>query len=226
MEPFETVFGCHRRGITPIFTARINYQWSIIPPLRFSKSSKHCSLNGTLTFDMCSRSLSHWGRMTHICVRKLNIIGSDNGLSPGRHQAIIWTNAGIMSIGPSGTNFSEILIAIHTFSFKKIYFKMSSGKWRPFCLGLNVLTVMIHVSLKYERDLTSKSCATSEVPIINEGDIKYLGNFGNPIFISLWHVYYSAVENDTHKTFEIFWNVFEFGYITVPWSVSCSRQSK
>ena len=61
---------------------------------------------------------THWGRVTHICVNQLTIIGSNNGLSPGRRQAIIWTNAGILLIGPLGTNFSEILIEIHTFSFK------------------------------------------------------------------------------------------------------------
>ena len=83
--------------------------------------------------------LTHWGRVTHICVSKLIIIGSDNGLSPGRCQAIIRTNAGILLIGPLGTNFSEILSEIHTFSFKKMCLKMSSGKWRPFCLDLNVL---------------------------------------------------------------------------------------
>ena len=83
--------------------------------------------------------LTHWGRVTHISVRKLTVIGSDNGLSPGRRQAIIWTNTGILLIGPLGTNFNEIIIKIHTFSFKKIHLKMSSGKWRPFCLGLNVL---------------------------------------------------------------------------------------
>ena len=79
--------------------------------------------------------------MTHLCVSKLTTIGSGNGLSPGRRQAIIWTNAGILLIGPIGTNFSEILIEIHTVSSKKIYLKISSGKWRPFCLGLNVLTL-------------------------------------------------------------------------------------
>ena len=52
--------------------------------------------------------LTHWGRVTHICVSKLTIIDSDNGLSPGRRQAIIWTNAGILLIRPSGTNFSKI----------------------------------------------------------------------------------------------------------------------
>ena len=46
--------------------------------------------------------------MMHICISKLTSIGSDNGLSPGRRQAIIWTNAGILLIGPLGTNFSEI----------------------------------------------------------------------------------------------------------------------
>ena len=55
-------------------------------------------------------------------------------------KAIIWSNAGILSIGPMGTNFSEILIEIHTFSFKKMHLKMSSGKWRPFCVVLDVLS--------------------------------------------------------------------------------------
>ena len=80
--------------------------------------------------------------MMHMCVSKLTIIGSDNGLSPGRHQAIIWTNAGILLMGPKERNFSEILIEIHAFSFKKMHLKMSSGKWRPFCLGLNVLRLL------------------------------------------------------------------------------------
>ena len=88
--------------------------------------------------------LTHWGRVTHICVSKQIIIGSDNGLSPGRRQAIIWTNAGILFIGPLGTKFNEILLEIQTFSFKKMYLKMSSGKWQPFCLGLNVLSLCCH----------------------------------------------------------------------------------
>ena len=92
-----------------------------------------CHTNGTLT---------HWGRVTHICVGNLTITGSDNGLSPGRRQAITWANVGILLIGPLGTNFREMLIEIYTFSFKKIHLKMSSGKWQPFCLGLNVLTLL------------------------------------------------------------------------------------
>ena len=86
--------------------------------------------------------LTHWGRVTHICVGKLTIIGSDNGLSPERRQAIIWTNAGILLIGPVGTNFNEILIEIQTFSLNKIRLKMSSAKCCSFRLGLNVLSLV------------------------------------------------------------------------------------
>ena len=47
---------------------------------------------------------------------------SHSGLSFGRRQAIIWTNSGMLMIGPLGTNFSEILIEIDTFSFKKMHY--------------------------------------------------------------------------------------------------------
>ena len=77
--------------------------------------------------------------MTHICVSKLTSIGSDNGLSPSRRQAIIWTNARILLIGPLRKNFSEILIGNQTFSLKKMHLKLSSAKWRLFHLGLNEL---------------------------------------------------------------------------------------
>ena len=91
--------------------------------------------------------------MTHICVSKLTIIGSDNGLSPGRRQAIIWTNALILLIGPIGTNFSEILIEILTFSFKKMRLKVSSVKRRSwsFCLGHNKLKQTMWSYLVFSR---------------------------------------------------------------------------
>ena len=50
----------------------------------------------------------------------------------------IWTNAGILLIRPLVTNSNEILIEIHIFLLKKNHLKMATGKWRPFCLGLNV----------------------------------------------------------------------------------------
>ena len=97
-------------------------------------------IEGSLLLNLTLNCLTHWGRVTHICVSELTIIGSDNGLSPGRHQAIISTNEGILWIGPLGTNFSEIVFGIQTFSFNRMHLKMSSAKWRPFCLGLSVLT--------------------------------------------------------------------------------------
>ena len=99
--------------------------------------------------------LTHWGRVTHICVSKQTIIGSDNGLSPGRRQAIIWTNAGILLIGTLGTNFSEILIEIRILSFKKMGLKVSSAKWRPFCLGLNVLSNLRIIRLVHSPSLVT-----------------------------------------------------------------------
>ena len=87
---------------------------------------------------------THWGRVTHICVGNLTIIGSDNGLSPGRRQTIIWTNDGIVLIGPLRTNFNENLMEILIFSFRKMRLKVSSAKWRPFCNGLNVFKYIFH----------------------------------------------------------------------------------
>ena len=70
--------------------------------------------------------------MTHICVSKINIIGSDNGLSPGRRQAIIWTNAGILLIGPCGNKFLEILIQEN--AFQNVVWKMAAILSRPQCV--------------------------------------------------------------------------------------------
>ena len=61
--------------------------------------------------------------MIHICV-----ISSDNALPAGLHQAIIWTNAGMLLIEHLGTDFSEILIEIRTFVLTNLYLKVSSAK--------------------------------------------------------------------------------------------------
>ena len=118
-----------------LFNTWIKISWFL-----FSEMYLNMSYVKLKPFCLGLNVLTHWGRVTHICVSNLTIIGSDNGLSPGRRQAITWTNVGILLIRPLGTNFSEMLIEIHTFSFKKIHLKMLSVKWRPFCLGLNVLT--------------------------------------------------------------------------------------
>ena len=79
--------------------------------------------------------LTHWCRVKHICVDKLTIIGSDNGLSPGWRQAIIWTNYGILLIALIGTICNEIPIKIHTFSsinpFENVVQKMAAILSRP-----------------------------------------------------------------------------------------------
>ena len=77
--------------------------------------------------------------MTYVCVSKLTIIGSDNGLMPGRHQANIWTNAGILLIGPLGTNFSGILIEnlyifIQENAFENVVWKMAAILSWPQCV--------------------------------------------------------------------------------------------
>ena len=77
-----------------------------------------------------------WGQVTHVCVSSQIVINSDNGLSPGRRQAIIWSNAGILLIRTLGTNFSDILSKIHTFVFKKIHFKMSSADGNSFSASM------------------------------------------------------------------------------------------
>ena len=83
--------------------------------------------------------LTHWGRVMHICVSNLTIIGSDNSLSPDQHQAIIWTYAGILFIGPLGSICSEIIIEINTFSLKKnvfenVVWKIAAILSRPQCV--------------------------------------------------------------------------------------------
>ena len=88
-----------------------------------------------LTWVICP-VLTHWGRVTHICFGNLINISLVNGLSPAQCQVIIWTNAEIVLIETNlGTNFSKTFIEIHTFSFRKMYLKMSSAKWRSFVLS-------------------------------------------------------------------------------------------
>ena len=117
-------------------------------PVHWGVGSWAC---GAVTFTVCKKqtcidqkkaitnTLTHWGRMTHICVRDITIIGSNNGLSPERRQAIIWTKAVLLLTGPLGTNFSQIVIKIQMFSFKDMQLKMSSEKcWlqsRPQCVN-------------------------------------------------------------------------------------------
>ena len=125
-------------SLTTLSTVDVHYIRVSLVVYMFRNPTHHFQLNCLIDTYDCLRVLTHWGRVTYICVGNLTIIGPDNGLSPGRRRVIIWTNARILLIEPRAINFSEILFGIHTFSFKKFHLKMSSAKWRPFCLGLNV----------------------------------------------------------------------------------------
>ena len=72
--------------------------------------------------------------MTLICLSKLTIIGSDDGLLPGRCQAIIWTNANTLLIGPLGANFSEIFSKVYVF-FEENVFENFVWKMVPILSG-------------------------------------------------------------------------------------------
>ena len=106
--------------------------------------------------------------MTHIYTSKLTITGSDNGFFLGGREAIIWTDAVILLIGPLGTNLSKIVIEIHKFT--KMHVKMSTGKWRPFCLDLSVLkmkgTSIYHQVLnQHNLHLCRRFIQTSRMPL-------------------------------------------------------------
>ena len=91
----------------------------------------------------------------HIRISRLTIIGSDNGLSPGWWQAIIWTNSGIFLIGPSETNFREIFIEIYSFikenAFENVVWKMEAILSRPQCVKENQ-----HISLLKHQELHTR----------------------------------------------------------------------
>ena len=128
----------------PLYTQAIidiikHYRWARIFYVFDSEDGKCYKRQQSTRFYLWINSLMP---SEHICVGKLAIISSGNGLSPRRHQAIIWTSVGILIIGPFGTNVSDILIIIHTFSFKKFNLKLSFAKWRPLCPGLNMLNCL------------------------------------------------------------------------------------
>ena len=64
-------------------------------PVTWGHYPSHCWMSQPMTeyvtLQRFSDCLTHWGRVTHICVGNLTSIGPDNGLPPSRRQAIIWT---------------------------------------------------------------------------------------------------------------------------------------
>ena len=87
-----------------------------------------CIITQPISVRLSSLVLTHWRRVSHTCVGKYNIIGSDNGWSPERQKVIIWTSVVILLIGPLAINFRVISFGIQTFPFKKMHLKISHAK--------------------------------------------------------------------------------------------------
>ena len=118
----------------------------------------------------------------HICVSKLTIIGSDNGLSPDWRQSSISTDPGILLIGPLGTIFTGILIEMHILSFQKIHLKMSSGKWRPFCLGINVFNAFFSWELRCFSSKKNGKVGDLAYNTTSRSQSSYVSQFCNTIY--------------------------------------------
>ena len=150
----------------PSHTENINTKLSLIGPLEINWTNQFIKLcNHENAFEILSTKvavkfrivdnlttcvnipiLTNWGRVTHICVSKLSIIG-DNGMSPDPPSHYLNQCWNIVKCNLKST--VQKLIEIHTFSFKNIHLKISSGKWRPFWLGLNVLTEILGCNYVY-----------------------------------------------------------------------------
>ena len=74
-----------------------------------------------------------WQSFTHFPLVPIYVsvnwvsIGSSNGLSPVWRQASIWTNDGLLLIGPLGANLGEIQIKMLKFSFMKMHLNLWNG---------------------------------------------------------------------------------------------------
>ena len=82
----------------------------------------------------CFHGLTHWGQLMHICISKLDIIGSDNGLFPIQCQAIIWSNIVFVLIGPLNQwNNEDIFIKEN--ALEKVIYKMAAIWSQPQCVN-------------------------------------------------------------------------------------------
>ena len=145
---------------------------------------------------MCSLTMKHTRVVSTKCtpgfagralVTPLSCVSLSMNTQPSVPLSLVQIMAGILLIRTLGTNFSEILSVIHAFSFKKMHLKMSSAKWRPFCLGLSVLRldhgtmvcavcfVMFLVTFSLQAHIL-KRCGTMS----NQLQICYQLNVGTP----------------------------------------------
>ena len=108
----------------------LTYEWTLI--------INSMSYDNEFTRICAHDPLTHWGRVTHICVSNLTIIGLDNGLSPARRQAIILTNYNNFYWTPRN-KLQWIFnpncnILIQENAFESVVWEMASILSRPRCL--------------------------------------------------------------------------------------------
>ena len=104
------------------------------------------------------------------------IIGSGNGLSPIRHQAITWTNDALLLNGPIGTKVYEILIKIQTLSVKKMYLNTSPVTWLSFCpasVCLEVRSLSTKMTSYHHMGVSFATWDWSYRPICPESHVSY-----------------------------------------------------
>ena len=94
--------------------------WKVICPVGHMTTEIYMTRDNIYMTQVCGHASTHWGRVTLIFVSRLTIIGSDNGLLPGRRQAIIWTIAGkYCSLDPTEHVSMKLYLKFNSFLSRK-----------------------------------------------------------------------------------------------------------
>ena len=113
--------------------------------VKYVTSAKH----DTETMDLPSLlSITHWVRVTHLCIGNICHHWLNNGLSPVWPQAIVEIKYGILT-GPLETNFKEIRIQIQRFSCRKVNMKMSANWWLIMIKAVWVISFLLFDALLF-----------------------------------------------------------------------------
>ena len=110
----------------------LNRYWAISKSVRtlLNQAMNICSTRGD--------ELTNSGRVMHICVGNLTIIGSNNNATPSHYLNQCW-NIFYLTLRNKlqWNNYRNSYILI-----EENPFEMLCAKWWPFCLGLNMLTFL------------------------------------------------------------------------------------
>ena len=122
----------------PFWVSRIGFVFLVDYQVSAHMNVHHGSAAVYLHQLQWSNLLTHWGRVTHLCVSDLTIIGSDHGLSPSRSQSIIRTNANIVNRALGSKlqwHFNRNSnIFIHENAFESVVCEKASILSRPQCV--------------------------------------------------------------------------------------------